>query len=106
MSLSTRAPVQVTRCVQLAGVFGILIGLIIASVNEESFSWGLLRGAVLGLIFAFIARRFLVHFLRYWLETKIEALTEQRENRIKEQGESQPSTQQKPQKAREVRNVN
>lgn len=57
----------------LAGLAGIFIGLIISSVNEDSFGWSLLRTSALGVVFALAARYLIYQSLRAWLETKMEA---------------------------------
>jgi hypothetical protein len=64
----------VSRTVQVAGLVGILIGLFIGSVNSDSLGWTLLRGSILGVAFAWAARRAVLSVFRAWLESKIESL--------------------------------
>lgn len=67
----------------LAGLVGILTGLVISSCNEDSLGWSLLRTSALGVFFALAARHLLYQSLRAWLETKMETMTKKAEDAAK-----------------------
>lgn len=69
----------------LAGLIGILTGLIISSCNEDSLGWSLLRTSALGVFFALAARHLLYQSLRAWLETKMDTMKKQAEDAVKVQ---------------------
>lgn len=72
-SLSSAAGV-VPKAIMLSGLVGILTGLVISSLNEDSLGWSLLRTATLGVVFAWAARYLVYQSLRAWLETKMEGI--------------------------------
>ncbi|MEM9444565.1 MAG: hypothetical protein AAGA18_04355 [Verrucomicrobiota bacterium] len=84
-----RIPIPVSRCVQISGVLGVILGLIIGYMNNEGFTWTFLRAAIMGVVFALIVRYALTIFIRYWLETQMDKMIQARlefmEARKKEQ---------------------
>ncbi|PAW76174.1 MAG: hypothetical protein B9S32_16275 [Verrucomicrobia bacterium Tous-C9LFEB] len=85
MSSLSSAVGFVPKTVMLAGLAGILTGLVISSLNQDSLGWSLLRTSALGVFFALAARHLLYQSLRAWLETKMELVAKKAEEAAKGQ---------------------
>jgi hypothetical protein len=79
MGLVDSIPTVIPRLTLLSGLLGIITGVLISYRNDDDLGWSLLRVASLAVIFAFAARCVLTGFLRAWMESRIETLTQQHE---------------------------
>lgn len=87
MSSSSQLPTFVSRTARIAAWTGILLGLAFGFYGGDGFTISLLKAALLGLSFAWLARRLAITILRAWLETKLETMTKERDELMKKEDE-------------------
>lgn len=72
--MKSKVPSFISRVSFLLALTGAFIGVMIGWNNGDEMGWALMRGAVLFLIFGFIARWWLGSMAKAWLESRIETL--------------------------------
>jgi hypothetical protein len=72
--MKTKAPSFISRISFLLALTGAFIGVLISWNNGDDMGWGLLRGAILFLVFGMTARWWLGTMAKAWLESRLESL--------------------------------
>ena len=80
MSMSEiKLPPILTKVVLVFGLVGMLIGVLFAYLNQQPIGMALVFTVGLGVVFSFGAKFFIVKWMYYWMETKLEVAAKEKE---------------------------
>ncbi|SDU24798.1 hypothetical protein SAMN05444156_2845 [Verrucomicrobium sp. GAS474] len=75
----TKLPPMINKVVVVAGLLGMLVGLLLCYTNRESLPYSLLFAALFGCFAAAGVKFVIVKFIRAWMEGKLEQAANERE---------------------------
>jgi uncharacterized protein YacL len=75
----TKLPDSLNRVILFMGVLGMLIGLVVSLLNKNPVGWSLFVAAGMGLLFALSTKYFIVKWMFFFMETKLEIAAKEKE---------------------------
>lgn len=75
----TKLPDALNRVILFMGVLGMLIGTVICILNKHAIGWTLFVAALMGLLFAICTKYFIVKWMFFFMETKLEIAAKEKE---------------------------